>query len=411
MTLAERLSASEAILPRYRDASLVNVAASILDAFGARRDDDPEPVRGLDTDALREADAVVLVLVDGLGETQLRAAIERRDVPYLGELYAMPQRPSLTSIFPSSTVSALGSLDTARPPGAHGLVAYQHWLEEFGCVAQMLRWGPADRNASFADAPWNAEARGFVPIETVDARLARAGVARFLIQPAIFKNSPLVRMLSPDSTYVPYLATSSAAVVTRRLLRSRQWGEGRAFAFVYWSTLDTVAHFIGPRSEEHHAELRAIDRGLVAPLREALGGRVAFLLTADHGHAALDTSRAVRFEDHPELLGMLRYPPAGEHRVALLRARDGARDEVRAYCTERFADAIVADAEEAFDLGLYGLPITDATRTRVGDVVLIATGSSQYWYTFIQSELAAHLGSHGALTRDEMAIPLLAWTS
>src|SRR5919198_2143613 len=303
MTLAERLSASEAILPRYRDASLVNVAASILDAFGARRDDDPEPVRGLDADALREADAVVLVLVDGLGDTQLRAAIERRDVPYLGELYAMPQRPSLTSIFPSSTVSALGSLDTARPPGAHGLVAYQHWLEEFGCVAQMLRWGPADRNASFADAPWNADARGFVPIETVDARLARAGVARFLIQPAIFKNSPLVRMLSPDSTYVPYLATSSAAVVTRRLLRSRQWGEGRAFAFVYWSTLDTVAHFIGPRSEEHHAELRAIDRGLVAP------------------------------------------------------------------------------------------------------------GSSQYWYTFIQSELAAHLGSHGALTRDEMAIPLLAWTS
>jgi hypothetical protein len=409
MDLAARLAASAAVLPRYADRSLMNVASSILDAFGARRPDDPAPVSVIDARMLRDADALVLVLVDGLGELQLRAAIERGDVPALAELYASAQRLTLTSIFPSSTVCALGSLDTARAPGTHGLVAYQHWLDEFACVAQMLRWGPADQNASFVDPPWQAEPRGFVPVETVDARLARASVSRFLIQPAVFKNSPLVRMLSPDSTYVPYVATSSAAVVTRRLLRSRPWGGGRAFAFVYWSTLDTIGHFLGPLSEEHHAELRAIDRGLVAPLRDGFDGRVVFLLTADHGHAALDPSRAIRFEQHPELLAMLRYPPAGEHRVALMRARDGARDEVRAYCLERFADAIVADAEEAFTFGLYGAPVTDATRRRVGDMLLIATGAAQYWYTFIQSELAAHVGSHGALSEAEMLVPLLVW--
>ena len=130
-----------------------------------------------------------------------------------------------------------------------------------------------------------------------------------------------------------------------------------AFVFVYWSTLDTIGHFLGPDSEEHHAELRAIDRGLVAPLREGFYGRVAFLLTADHGHATLDLARAVRFEDHPELLAMLRHPPAGEHRVALMHVKEGAVDEVRAYCAEHFTDGVLADAEDAFALGLYGTPV------------------------------------------------------
>lgn len=408
MDLEARLKRAGAILPDYAGGSLVNVAASVLDAFGVHRADDPSPVRGLDRDLLRDASAVVLILVDGLGELQLRRAVGRGGAPNLGEL-RRERSLTLTSIFPSSTVCALGSLDTARAPGAHGLVAYHHWLDEFGCVAQMLRWGPAEQNASFVEPPWSAEPRGFVAVDTVDARLARAGVARFLVQPGVFRNSPLVRMLSPDSTYVPYLSTSGAAVATRRLLRTRPWGDRRAFFFVYWSTLDTVAHFLGPNVEEHDAEIHAVDELLVAPLREEMGGDVAFLLTADHGHATLDVEAAVRFEDHPDLLGMLRYPPAGEHRVALLAARDGAVDDVRAYCAEHFSDAITCTAEEAFALGLYGQPVSDAARRRVGDVILIATGARQYWYTFQASELAAHRGSHGALSPEEMLIPLLTW--
>lgn len=388
----------------------MNLASTILDAFGARRSDDPSTVRGLDADRLRDAAAIVLVLVDGLGELQARRAIARGDARNLAALRD-GAAATLTSIFPSSTVCALGSLDTARAPGAHGLVAYQHWVEEFGCVAQMLRWGPADRAVSFAEPPWSADPRAFLTVDTVDARLARVGVARYLVQPGVFRSSPLVRMLSPESTYAPYLATSSAAVATRRLLRARPWGEGRAFLFVYWSTLDTIAHFLGPLSDEHDAELRAVDELLVGPLREDVGGDVVFLLTADHGHVDLDPAIAVRFEDHPDLLSLLRYPPAGEHRVALLAPLAGAAGEVSGYCREHFPDDILASAEEAFALGLYGAPVTDVARRRVGDLLLLATGARQFWYTFLASELGVHRGSHGALSADEMLVPLVCWTA
>lgn len=410
MSLLDRLREAGFVLPDYAGGSLVNLASSILDAFGARRADDPPPARDLDAAPLRDARVVVLVLVDSLGELQLRRLCAAGVTPHLAELRAREGR-TLTSIFPSSTVCALGSLDTARPPAAHGLVGFTHWLEEFGTVAQMLRWGPADRATSFAEPPYSADPRGFVPVETIDARLARAGVARYLVQPALFQNSPLVRMLSPDATYVPYVATSSAAVAVRRLIEARPWGEGRAFVFVYWPTLDAVTHALGPESAEHDAEARAIDALLVAPLRERLRGDAVFLLTADHGHIALDPAEAVRFEAHPELLVLLRYPPAGEPRVAFLAPREGAYEQVRAYCAERFPDALCVDAREALDAGLYGAPVAAVTPSRTGELLLLATGRRQYRYRFIAEALDVHLGSHGGLSPEEMLVPLLAWRS
>lgn len=408
MTLLERLRGAGFVLPDYAGGSLVNLAASILDAFGARREEDPPPVRDLDPALLRDARVLVLVLVDGLGELQLRRLAAAGITPHLADLRARDGRV-LTSIFPSSTVSALGSLDTARPPAAHGLVGFTHWLEEFGTVAQMLRWGPADRTASFAEAPYSADPRGFVPVETLDARLARAGAARFLVQPATFKDSPLVRMLSPDATYVAYVATSSAAIAVRRLLEARPWGGGRAFLFVYWPTLDTVTHALGPASLEHDAEARAVDALLVAPLVERVGGDAVFLLTADHGHVALDPAEAVRFEAHPELLALLRYPPAGEPRVAFLAPRDGSYERVRAYCALRFPDALCVDAREALAAGLYGAPVAPVTPSRTGELLLLATGRRQYRYRFSAEALDVHLGSHGGLSPEEMLVPLLAW--
>src|SRR5919204_202523 len=90
-------------------------------------------------------------------------------------------------------------------------------------------------------------------------------------------------------------------------------------------------------------------------------------------------------------------------------SRPPRRPSSRGACGARFADAVLTDAEEAFALGLYGHPVTDAARRRVGELLLIAGGGAQYWYTFIESELAAHRGSHGGLSPEEMRVPLLVW--
>ncbi len=94
-------------LPRYGDASLADLATSLLASLGT---EEPNPLD------LPQAARVCLLVVDGLGWELLRD--HPAAAPFLSEL-AMTGRP-LTAGFPATTVTSLTSLGTGRPPGQHG---------------------------------------------------------------------------------------------------------------------------------------------------------------------------------------------------------------------------------------------------------------------------------------------------
>src|ERR1700689_939268 len=108
-------------LPRYGEASLADLASSLLASLGAG---EPNPL------GLPPAARVCLLIIDGLGWELLRD--HQAAAPFLSEL-ATPRRP-LTAGFPATTVTSLSSLGTGRPPGQHGMLGYQvavpgqHWL-------------------------------------------------------------------------------------------------------------------------------------------------------------------------------------------------------------------------------------------------------------------------------------------
>ena len=147
--LLERLRAHGYRPPDYAGGGLVNVAATVLDLCGARRPDDPPPLRGVTPSLLEGVRNVVVVLSDGLGSDQLQRLARNGDVPFLERIMARAARGDAaqlidaTTIFPSTTAAAITTINTARTPQEHGNIAYFLWLEEFAAVAQMLRWGPA----------------------------------------------------------------------------------------------------------------------------------------------------------------------------------------------------------------------------------------------------------------------------
>ncbi|MGI8877544.1 MAG: alkaline phosphatase family protein, partial [Candidatus Limnocylindria bacterium] len=156
VALAQRLRDEGLVPPDYEGHGLLNVAATVLDVLGLRDGSDPPPLADLDP-ALREgARDVVLILADGLGWEQLHGLRSRGELPFIGSLMARAERGEAaqlmraTTIFPSTTTAAITTLNTARTPQEHGNIAYFTWLDEFGVVAQLLRWGPAvQRRGSF----------------------------------------------------------------------------------------------------------------------------------------------------------------------------------------------------------------------------------------------------------------------
>jgi hypothetical protein len=294
-------------------------------------------------------------------------------------------------------------------------LSYTIYVPEFEMVAEMIRWGPLNRRVSFSDAEFGRSPEEFFWARTMYHRLHDAGVERTIaVNPTGFSGTALTRMLHQGAEYRGYIATSSLSAIISRVLE-----EPRAeptYVYGYWPTVDTISHMIGPRTDEHGAEVAAFDAAfgrLVRHLGER--GDTLLMLTADHGHVDTGPSQQVSLDEHPELLGMLRLPPAGERRAVYLYARDGLVDAVVGYVRRHLqAATTVMTRVEAIGAGLFGPGvIAERAAARIGDVLLFPRANLQLVFTVRAPDGSAmsapvFRGLHGGLTPDEALVPLLA---
>jgi predicted AlkP superfamily pyrophosphatase or phosphodiesterase len=364
--------------------------------------------------------SVVLIVADGLGHLQLQREIAAGNAPNLAALLARAavgdecvSYSPITSVFPTTTVAALGSVNSAVVPAAHGLLSYTLWLPEFDTLAEMIRWGPANRRGTFADPEFGSSPESFFWAQTIYERLQAAGVERtFAVNPLHFSGTALTRMLHQHATYAGYVATSSLQPIVARLLAE---SSDTTYIYAYWPTVDTIAHVLGPLTAEHGAEVAALDfqiGRLIRSLPER--GDTLVMLTADHGHVDVDPEQPVRFAEHPDLLAMLRVAPAGERRAVYLYPREGAAKEVAAYTRERMHDvAGTVLRADAVELGLFGPePLTERAAARIGEVLLFPRGNLELVAPVETTDgLVPHKvfrGLHGGLSAEEALVPLLA---
>ena len=117
------------VRPDYAGGSLVNLIASVVEACGGA----PRhaPLAALPARELAAAHNLVLLIVDGLGERYL----EREGAG--GALHAR-RRGCLTSVFPSTTASAITTSYTGWTPLEHGLTGWFTLFGEAGCVGSPL---------------------------------------------------------------------------------------------------------------------------------------------------------------------------------------------------------------------------------------------------------------------------------
>ncbi len=415
------------VQPQYDGFGLANLAPSVLEILTSS---DPVALPPLDRRALapRVADGVknvVVLLADGFGHLQMLQEVRAGNAPNLrrlmtraGEGHGDASYAVLTSVFPTTTVAALGSLNSAVLPSEHGLLGYTLYLEEFGTVAEMIRWGPLERAGSFGDSRHGgADPRSFFWCPTLYQRLDRAGVKDVhVVNPLAYQRTPLSRMWHQGSAYHGYVATSSLSVIVPRILREAR---GPAFVYAYWPTVDTVTHLRGPDSPEHGAEVASLDLAL-ARLLDALPGQgdTLVLLTADHGHIGTSVDEQVSLNGFGDIVDLLAAPPAGERRATYLYAREDAAERLEDAARQHLSDvAVVLSQSEAVSLGLFGpAPLSERAARRIGDVLLLPRGNYQISFTLPDDVPADErpsapppfCGLHGGLTPQEALIPLLA---
>jgi len=324
-----------------------------------------------------EADAVVLVVLDGLGWGQLQ------DRVHLAPTLAAMTGQAIHTVAPTTTATALTSITTGLTPGEHGIVGYRMVLG--GDVVNTLRWQVNEQGVRRSHPP--ADVQGFEPFMGVEVPVIGQGE----LERSAFSEAHL-----RGSRPVGWRAPSSIAVETRRQIES-----GEQFVYCYYNGVDKIAHERG-FGEYYDAELRFSD-ALVADIVAAVPEGTAVLVTADHGqvHVAGNV-----IEPSVELLRPVTMQ-SGEGRFRWLHCDDADVDGLLDAARSAHGDvAWVVSREQTLDEAWFGPVVSPPIRRRLGDVALVPFASVSF-HEAADSGLYELVCRHGSLTADEVEVPFV----
>lgn len=396
----------EFVLPHYEKYSIVNLANTLLALFGIQTSHPPLPEDLLPKHEIKKA---VLLLIDSLGYRQLLRFLERYPDSLFCRLIARGSLMPLTSVFPSTTTTALATLLTGLTPQEHGILGYRLFLKEFGVIANMIRLSPSSDPSNDRLFAMGLSPRKFLDRPLLHDRLRKAGVHSYLLIRHLYMRSGLSRLFGQKAAKVlPFANSSDMSVQLRKVLELL---EERVFIFVYWDALDEIAHRYGPESEEWDAELKSLaynlEQACLQDLEAPFMRQTLFLITSDHGQIrVLPKKEVIHLARFPKLKRSLLVPPTGEYRATYLHAKSDEIEGLERGLLKRFKDRLVVlRSREALEAGLFGQgPTHQGTLDRIGDLTVVPRGpQALYW----PHDAYSLIGRHGGLTDEEMLVPLI----
>jgi hypothetical protein len=388
-------------IPNYEGACLTNLVPSVLLSLSKRFGNRGVPSEAridmacsraqrpqLDPEApwlppeLGSAERVVVLVLDGLGYRQLQSRIGQ--LPTIGGM----RQAVIDSVAPTTTAAALTSITTGVAPSVHGIVGYRIRIGPSE-VLNTLKWATSKEGVERVPDPKS--------LQHVEPFL---GTRPLVVTKSIYDNTGFTKAHLRGVRSAYWRTLSGLVSRVREALR-----EGERFVYLYYEGIDTTAHEYG-LGVQFDTELRFVDF-LLGELINALPKHSMLLVTADHGQVQVDDP-PVHLER--EILSNVHFQ-SGEGRFRWLHVRGGEVEAVRSACEERYGDlAVILTREQVQDCKLFGGPLSSDVSKRLGDVALVSTAPVAFFDPTDTGpfELVCR---HGALTDDEIQVPLLSLLS
>jgi hypothetical protein len=379
-------------LPQYRDGSLLNLIASFLASRGGRAGH--PPLAALPPASIVGARNVVFMLVDGLGHNYL-AQVGR------GGALRDHLAGRMTSVFPSTTASAITTSFTGLSPAEHGLTGWHGWFPEADVVAAPLPFRRRGDEAPLVSL--NVRPSAMLPNACVfDAMPCKS----FVVSQRRIVDSEYSVHMGGRAKRIGYDSLSGMVDAVDAVVRS---GSERKYVYAYYPEFDTVSHVHGVGSAQAAKRFAAIDDAFARLLKCLVGTDTVLVVGADHGFIDTPRSQALELSDFPALTELLRLPLTGEPRVAFCHVVSGAADEFMNRAREVLGGmADVRPGRELIEAGWFGPGMPHPRLDeRVGDVVLVMREHATFKDRVAGEKPHAMIGNHGGATEDEMVVPLV----
>lgn len=329
-------------------------------------------------------DNVVLVVIDGLGYEFLKT---RKD----SFLYKNTKE-KMTSVFPSTTASAITTFSTGLAPKQHAITGWFTHLKELGCVSAILPFVPRIGGVDF-------ETLGVNKRELLDTKgfSEKINTECISVTPSELKDSEY------NTQYFKNILHYNSMEGFIRQIKRAVNGNQR-FVYAYWPYFDKLCHENGVGSKITKDHLRELDT-YIKRLKNLKNTSV--IITSDHGF--MNASKTIKLENHPRLKECLSLTLCGEARAAYCYVYPSKTRQFEEYVNKNLSKyCYLYTREEIINEGWYGLyKPHDKLFDRIGDYVLLMKEGYVIKDKLLNEELSSDKGFHGGVSKEEMHVPLI----
>ena len=412
------------VLPKY-EIGIFRVLPTLLQT--SLKIDIPEPYSEFSftdkryTKLFDEADISVIVILDSLCMKNLDG--------FIRDSWKKLNSPILSSIVPTTTANAIGSIYIGLPPEESGLIAQRFYLSEIGNYIDALSGkvpgvGESDSlgraGVRLSSLLWKRSilesiaSNDFLVVDLLPKKLS-GGLQRFY-EEGIFKLHYATEL---DGAF-------EVIEVVRKMIDKKLSG----LIFVYYPELDTMSHLYGYQDFRWSMQLRRINETLsflhdqLNNIAKETNKRISMLIISDHGHVNISENLAINEEDWKtiaEEFGLAAYMSSARFAFIYLRTPDAVEN----IDLERLSEALfnnkayIFTIDEAIKMRFWPLlndENIDLFMSRAGDLVVVYKyGIEAYMQKRSEEpiiddvgwEYRKNRGSHGGLTEEEMFIPFV----
>lgn len=379
-------------LPDYAGGSIVNLMSSIESALGTATPLYP-PLRDLLPSALGTGN-VVLLVIDGLGHGYLTQA-------HPTSCLRQHLRAAITSVFPSTTATAITTFLTGLAPQQHGLTGWHMYFRELGTVTAVLPFRARHGGPSLTQSGVDAAA-----LFGHGSLFDRLAVPSHIVAPQRIVHSDFNLAHSGCARRMGY---ASLAQFFERIREAVADGTGRKYVYAYYPELDGLAHEYGiasPQVATHFAELDAAFGLFLSSIR---GSGSTVVVTADHGFIDTTPESEIELDQHPALAEALVLPLCGERRAAYCYVHPHKREQFERYVRDELAGcAALFESAQLVAHGYFG-PGEPHPRLceRIGHYTLMMKHNYVIKDWLPNERRYTQIGVHGGVSMQEMVVPLI----
>lgn len=366
--------------------------SSIKRAFGGNSK--YEPLKNFDFSNFSSKN-IVLIVIDGLGYNFLTKHGKN------SFLYKN-LKGKMTSVFPTTTASAMTTYSTGLAPQQHALTGVFMFLKEIGAISAILPFTTRAGNLKLSKGKIK-----YKDIYNEKSFFDDLKVSSFSIKDKAYIDSDYSHLTNGKAKKLPF---SNLNGFFKQINKALNATNERKYIFAHWAKLDAMCHKKGTDNKEVQKHFDELDKKIKSFSKSLKNKNVVLIISADHGLInTKEKNKIIELKNHPKFVETLTMSLSGEARVIYCYVKPRKVKDFENYVKTKFKDACnLYKSDDLIKSDYFGLfKPNEKLKDRIGDYILIMKENYIMRDLILGEKQCTYIGNHGGVSEEEMFVPLI----